>query len=196
LLRQMLARLQRLISLGLLAAILGAFWMAFRLDFAELWVTPVVVVVGYVAALGIEFWFLRRSYDAADVDRPSASQLMRAWAAEVLAAPRVFLWRQPFRSGAQPDHLPHDGRGRRGVLFVHGFFCNRGLWNPWLRRLRRADIAFVAVNLEPLFGSIEAYAPTIDAAVCELERVTGTPPVWRSVRGSPAKGAASAFTAW
>jgi triacylglycerol lipase len=102
---------------------------------------------------------------------------VRAWAAELVAAPRVFLWHQPFRSASEPDRLSPVGDGRRGVLLVHGFFCNRGVWNPWLRRLRAADVPFVAVSMEPVFGSISDYGPTIAAAASELERVTGLAPV-------------------
>jgi triacylglycerol lipase len=60
---------------------------------------------------------------------------------------------------------------------VHGFFCNRGLWNPWMRRLRRAGVPFLALNLEPLFGSIDSYRATIDEAVADLERSTSLAPV-------------------
>ena len=63
------------------------------------------------------------------------------------------------------------------MLFVHGFFCNRGLWNPWMRRLRAAGIPFVAVNLEPVFGSIDSYASIVEAAVRSLEQATGGAPV-------------------
>jgi triacylglycerol lipase len=173
----MLARLQRLISLGLLAVMLAAIWLAVRFDIAALWAIPAIVIGAYAAALGMEFCLLRRSYDVSDADRPSGLQLARAWAAELAVAPCVFLWRQPFRSTAEPDHLPESGRGRRGVLLVHGFFCNRGLWNPWLHRLRLAGVAFIAVNLEPPFASIDDYASTIDAAVHDLERTTGNSPV-------------------
>ena len=34
-----------------------------------------------------------------------------------------------------------------------------------MRRLRRRGVPFVAVNLEPVFGSIDSYAATIEAAV-------------------------------
>ena len=43
----------------------------------------------------------------------------------------------------------------RGVVFVHGFVCNRGFWNPWLRRCARRACPVVAVNLEPVFGAID-----------------------------------------
>ena len=90
-------------------------------------------------------------------DRPTIGQLLSAWGEEVLIAPRVFLWRQPFRSAAIADSVPADARGRRGVVLVHGFFCNRGLWNPWMHRLEREGIPYVALTLEPAFGSIDRY---------------------------------------
>jgi len=88
----------------------------------------------------------------------------------------VFGWRQPFRSRALPDHLPTDS-GRHGVLMLHGFVCNRGLWNPWMRRLRQAAVPHVAINLEPVFGSIDCYVAAIEAAVSRLEQATGLPPI-------------------
>jgi len=174
----MLARLQQAIAVSLLAltiaaiaigATAGPAWLG--LAFAAL------VLVGYGTVLAIEFVWLRTSYLDGDDAQPTASQLLRAWILEVMAAPRVFLWRQPFRWRSQPDHLPAQARGRRGVLFVHGFFCNRGLWNSWLRRLRRRDIPFVAVSLEPIFGSIDDYRPTIASAVARLQEATGVAPV-------------------
>jgi pimeloyl-ACP methyl ester carboxylesterase len=62
-------------------------------------------------------------------------------------------------------------------VLVHGFFCNRGLWNPWLQRFRAADIPFVAVNLEPVLGSIDEYGDTIATAVAAIESATGQPPL-------------------
>jgi triacylglycerol esterase/lipase EstA (alpha/beta hydrolase family) len=55
--------------------------------------------------------------------------------------------------------------------------CNRGFWNPWMARLRARGVPFVAVNMEPVLGSIERYADIIDAAVRHATRVTGLPPV-------------------
>jgi triacylglycerol esterase/lipase EstA (alpha/beta hydrolase family) len=88
----------------------------------------------------------------------------------------VFCWRQPFRAGAEPDLLT-DAAGRRGIVFVHGFFCNRAFWNPWMSRLRAEGVPFVAVNLEPVFSSISGYVPAIDAAVARLEAATGRAPL-------------------
>jgi triacylglycerol esterase/lipase EstA (alpha/beta hydrolase family) len=60
---------------------------------------------------------------------------------------------------------------------VHGFFCNRAFWNPWLSRLRAEGVPFIAVSLEPVFGSISDYASTIDAAIARLEAATGRAPL-------------------
>jgi triacylglycerol esterase/lipase EstA (alpha/beta hydrolase family) len=63
------------------------------------------------------------------------------------------------------------------VVFVHGFVCNRGFWTPWLARLAGGRHAFVAVNLEPVFGSIDAYAPIVEQAVARVTDASGLAPV-------------------
>lgn len=44
-------------------------------------------------------------------------------------------------------------------------------------RLRAAGTPFVAVTLEPVFGSIDDYVKTLEAAICLLEAATGRAPV-------------------
>jgi triacylglycerol esterase/lipase EstA (alpha/beta hydrolase family) len=60
---------------------------------------------------------------------------------------------------------------------VHGFVCNRGLWNRWLQRLHEQGTPFVAVDLEPVFGSIDDYIALLEQAMQQLERCTGVAPV-------------------
>ena len=67
--------------------------------------------------------------------------------------------------------------GQRGVLLVHGFVCNRGLWNPWLQRLRTLNVPVVAVNMEPVFGTIDDGIPIIENAVRRLQATTGLAPI-------------------
>jgi len=174
----MLARLQQFIAATLFVLTVAA--VAIGANRGAAWPGPAflaLLVVGYGAALAIEFAWLRTSYDAGDDARPRIGQLFRAWVLEVMMGPRVFLWRQPFRWQSERDHVPVKAGGRRGVLLVHGFFCNRGLWNRWLRRLRDRDIPCVAVSLEPIFGSIDDYRETIAAAVRRLEQATDLAPV-------------------
>ena len=175
----MLAQLQRFITLTLVAAAFGwLFW--FRSSSPMLAVTGfLLIALGYTGFLALEFLLLRYINKADPAPQPTWTELLRAWLGETLTAPRVFCWRQPFRSNAVPDRvLPSEtAQGRRGVVFVHGFFCNRGLWTPWLKRVEGSGRAFVAVNLEPLFGSIDDYAPQIDDAVVQVTQATGLAPL-------------------
>lgn len=174
----MLARLQQFVITGLiLAALLWALYFLRADKPGQATVGVLLIVFGYAVFLALEFallWFVNRQDDA--VPRATVAQLIWAWWAEATIAPRVFCWWQPFRSHAEPDHLPAGGECR-GIVLVHGFACNRAFWNPWMRKLRKRSVPFVAVNLEPIFGSIDTYAPLINDAVQRLEATTGKAPV-------------------
>jgi triacylglycerol lipase len=175
----MLARLQQGITLSallLLALVLAWGWRSGHFGWALL--GALLIVGGHAVVLALEFVFLRAAHGADDpTPRATPAQLLRAWWGEVLAAPNVFCWRQPFRSRLWPDLLPDDAAGRRGVVFIHGFVCNRGLWNPWLAKLHAQRVPWVAPNLEPVFGSIDDYIAGVEAAVRRVEAATGLPPV-------------------
>jgi triacylglycerol lipase len=174
----MLARLQQITTLSLLAtALFAAWWFGHQGAWGWAVGVPLLVLFGYAAFLAAEFVLVARVHGDDPAPRATVPQLLRAFAGEVVTAPRVFCWRQPFRARAVPDHLPADGAGRRGVLLVHGFVCNRGLWNPWLVKLRERGTPVIAVDLEPVFGSIDAYIGRIDTAVRTLEQLTGRPPI-------------------
>lgn len=175
----MLAWLQRGMILCLVAAAIG--WVAFfRADAPWLTAAGVLVIAfGFSLILALEFVILRFVNVADPSPKPSLVALAGAWWAETVTAVQVFFWRQPFRAQAVADHLAPAEliKGQRGVVFVHGFFCNRGLWTPWLRRLQSGEHAFIALSLEPVFASIDDYAPQIEAAVEKITRLTGLPPL-------------------
>jgi triacylglycerol esterase/lipase EstA (alpha/beta hydrolase family) len=173
----MIARLQTFITASLLVAAI-AWAAAWSLAGHPGWASTgaLLILFGYALFLAVEFALLIFVQHAEAAPRPSLGQILTAWSGEIVTAPRVFLWRQPFRSRIEPDHLPAGG-ARTGVVLVHGFFCNRGLWNPWMEKLRGLGVPFVAVNLEPIFGSIDDYADTIETAVARIEASTGRPAV-------------------
>ena len=175
----MVARFQKIITFCLLAAAFG--WLFyFRHDSPALAVAGFfIIALGYTVFLAIEFVCLRFINRSDPAPPATLSELLSAWVGESLIAPQVFCWRQPFRSNAIPDNIAADAikPGKRGVVFIHGFFCNRGFWNPWLMRLAGTGHAFVAVNLEPLFGSIDEYIPAIDAAIHKVTVATGLAPL-------------------
>lgn len=177
--RSALAQMQQFLTLVLLAAALG--WLAWSWG-RSVWIGCAgfaLIAVAYSGFLALEFLALRfvNRNDAAV--RPTWGALSRAWLGETLQGPRVFCWRQPFRWRAVPDRVAAQPelRGRRGVVFIHGFVCNRGFWTPWLRVLERSSHAFAAVNLEPVFGSIDDYVPIIDRAVAAVTQASGLPPM-------------------
>lgn len=102
--------------------------------------------------------------------------LMAMWN-ELRASVVVFNWWQPFRHHAVPNNLQPDTLGQRGVVLVHGFFCNRGLWTLWMRRLKAQGRVYIAVDLEPAFGSIDDYVDIIDKAVVQVTQATGQLPL-------------------
>lgn len=170
----MLARLQQFTTACLLALALA--WLVLWWHSAP-WLAAsgaLLLLLGYTLFLGIEFLALN-ALNQGDAAGPARwRDLLRAWWGEIFTAPLMFAWRQPFRSEAEPDLLL--GNARRGVVFVHGFVCNRGLWTPWLRQLRAQQRSFVAVNLEPVFGSIDSYAATVEQAVAQVTQATGLAP--------------------
>ena len=174
----MLARLQRGLALSLIVLSIAAGWWVARRGSSPWLAAGVALAVLnlHAWALACEFAFLRRVDPGRGIPRPTLLAMCRAWWGEVVTGLRVFGWRQPFRAGALQDQLT-GVNGRRGVLLLHGFVCNRGLWNPWMRRLRGAGTPYVAVDLEPVFGSIDDYVAAIDAAVRRLEQATATAPM-------------------
>ena len=156
----MLARLQQAITLGLIALATAWALYFFRAGHPiRATLGALLIVLGYVLFLAFEFILLAFIQEREPTPRPTVRQLFGAWWGEVTTAPRVFCWRQPFFAGAEPDLLS-NASGRRGIVFVHGFFCNRALWNPWMSRLRAEGVPFIAVSLEPVFGSISDYVAT------------------------------------
>jgi pimeloyl-ACP methyl ester carboxylesterase len=174
--RSSLARLQQAIVL-VLAAVSSAWiaWQWHRSPVAAIG-GALLLVFAYSLFLAAEFILLKVAGGDRHTPPPTWGEAIRAWWGETCTTPRVFYWRQPFRWRAVPDSLDAPA-GRRGVVLVHGFVCNRGLWNPWMRALRAASHPFIAVNLEPVFGSIEDYAGIIDDAVRRLTAATGQPPL-------------------
>ena len=171
---RLLQTLTLLLATGLLA-MLWSWWagsVGLWLVLLALWLALV-----HVPAMALEF-ALQRRLNRDDPAPPARfGEWLRAWAAEAVGALRVFGWQQPWRWRRFADHLPADAAGRRGLILVHGFVCNRGIWNDWWPRLRARRVPCIALNLEPVFGSIDAYAPSIEAAVQRMTQATGRAPL-------------------
>jgi triacylglycerol lipase len=158
----------------------AGLWLAGWLFWgATVWAVAVAlsILCLHAPVMAVEFALLRWANRNDPAPRAGALELLRAWFAEVLSAVVVFGWRQPWRSRRFEDDLGSHDPGRRGVILVHGFVCNRGLWNPWLRRLHALGVPCIALDLEPAFGSIDRYPPLIEDAVRRMTETTGQPPL-------------------
>lgn len=174
----MLARLQQFTTLSLVAlAVAWAAYFAHRRQTFVALVGALLIVFAYAFVLGAETLLLRRVNRSDPAPSADAPTLLKAWGSEVIIAARVFCWYQPFRSLSVPDELSSTREDAAGIVFVHGFACNRGIWLPWLRRLRALDIPFVAVDLEPVFAGIDSYVAIVDAGVSRLHASTGRRPI-------------------
>lgn len=171
------ARWQKILVLGWLLA--SAAWLAWA------WPRSLALALGgwaiaastSLAWLGLQFVLMRRINRHDPTPAAGRWALLRAWWLEALTCTWVFGWLQPFAHRQQPDWLPPTPTGQRGVVLVHGFLCNRGVWLPWLPELRARGHAYVALTLEPAFGSVDDYVAAIDTAMRQVQAATGLPPV-------------------
>jgi len=177
--RSALARMQQVLVAALLATSVSWVAIFWRHSLALALTGGLLILISHSVFLAIEFFVLWR-FGRRGISLPTrATEIFRAWWHETFDAIQTFYWRQPFRWRVYADNLTTGvaGHPRRGVVLVHGFVCNRGFWNPWMRRLRDQKQPFVAINLEPVFGSIERYVATIEDAVSRITDATGRPPV-------------------
>jgi triacylglycerol esterase/lipase EstA (alpha/beta hydrolase family) len=194
-----LARLQRVTTLLLFGGALA--WLAWHWHDSPLGALAgaVAIVMAYSAVLAVEFVVVRFVNRQDPAPAPTWRELAHAWLCETMTTPRVFFWRQPFRWREVPDRIEAAAQQppRRGVVLIHGFVCNRGFWTPWLKELRARGHPFAAVNLEPVFGSIDEYVPIIEQAVRRITEATGMPPVLvcHSMGGLAARGWLRAMSA-
>lgn len=103
---------------------------------------------------------------------PMGHWLRSIWG-EFRATVLIFLLRQPW-TVETPHVLPATGSTPQiPVVLVHGYLCNHRVWDNVAKGLRAQGHTVLAINLEPLFTSIDKYVMPIEAAVMELCQQTG-----------------------
>lgn len=108
----------------------------------------------------------------------SAATWWKAVLGEAWASCVVFLLRQPW-TWAPPTVQPALAglTPRTPVVLVHGYLCNHRLWDKIAQALTARGHAVQAVDLEPVFTSIDHYAPIVEEAVQKLLAHSGQPQV-------------------
>jgi pimeloyl-ACP methyl ester carboxylesterase len=174
----MLARLLRwtyLVQL-LVGGLIGR-WAAMQMT--PRWGAIALILIPLIALGWVIFWqaiIIGSSMLLSRQPGPVVPWLTAAWG-ELRAALLIFGLRLPWTRG-NPGVLPSTGTAKPGqnalpVLLVHGFVCNHRVWDTVTPQIRAQGHSVLALDLEPLFTSIDDYAPLIDKAVTQLCGQTG-----------------------
>jgi pimeloyl-ACP methyl ester carboxylesterase len=174
----MITRLLRSAWLALALVILTGFlWMPAPRSPWWMLLLPWALFVTLAAVLACEFALMLAAGRALPDQRPSLSQCLAAWWLELWVTCRLALWRMPVLGNRQYPPCSAMPPIHRGLVLVHGYGCNRGIWSEWLAQLAKRQVPCVAVELEPLFASIDDYGSIIEAAVADMRHRTGRAPV-------------------
>ncbi len=178
----MLAQLLRriLVSQVLLGAGLGYAW-AHCGNATWLWVPALALAlpVGTLLFVDVLSAFTSRAGEGVAV-------WWRALVGEYWAGLVIFIGRQPWTWGTPPwKAAPAEPTANTSasifasisakipVILVHGYLCNHRIWDDQVAHLHAQGHATLAVNLEPLFTSIDDYAASVHTAVEALRQHTG-----------------------
>lgn len=127
------------------------------------------IVFWQAVLIGITMWQSRAT-------GPLGPWLRAAWG-EFKAALLIFGLRMPWTTSnpgvLMPTTQSASGKNTLPVLLVHGFLCNHRVWDKVTHALRQAGHTVLTVDLEPIFTSIDDYAPQIERAIGTLRAATG-----------------------
>lgn len=161
----MLARLLRYLILTQISLGLGIGYFAYK---AMEWPSWTMYLFGaalpFVTMLAVDVISTVISRNSAE----PAGHWWRSLFGEFLAGIQVFIFRQPWTT--HPPTLQHaTGSSKKiPVVLVHGYLCNHRIWDDMAATLRANGHDVYAVDLEPIFCSIDAYPPIIERAVNDL----------------------------
>lgn len=119
-----------------------------------------IVAAGFVLA-----WWRSRAPDAR-----TPPGWLKAWPGEISISLRNMYLDIPFRH-RWPRRVPANSRG--AVLLVHGYGCNRGVWQGYDTWLASLGWAVDAVNLSPPTASIDVFGRQVAEAARALASETG-----------------------
>jgi pimeloyl-ACP methyl ester carboxylesterase len=101
---------------------------------------------------------------------------LRLVAGETVALLRTFVVDQLLQPWVAPANPRRIERGVVPVLFVHGIYCNAGVWRRLLAHLRREGVPnLFCLNLAPPFAGVDHFAQQLARRVEEACQACGTP---------------------
>lgn len=171
----MIVRITRLLLLIQFLAAVGvcfAVTRVFQINTALAALIGIGFVVLFRILITANNFFLAWRYRSMTPERYQIAwwEACRLFAGEFRATMTASSWMMPFRifskrPAPQPQGLP--------VLLIHGYGCNSGYWHAMSKALSNANITHHAIDMEPVIGGIDEYAPPIHVAIERLCRETG-----------------------
>jgi pimeloyl-ACP methyl ester carboxylesterase len=172
----MIARITRILILLQAAIATGLFILVIKIwQVHPVWLAILLALFAVLLlrmALTLNSFILAWRYRS---EMPSAFRLTRRQACrlflnEFKATMWSSSWTMPFQAFKicrvdNPVGLP--------VLLLHGYGCNSGYWKKMSIALSQARIIHSAIDLEPVFGTIDDYATVVHHAVEQLIKETG-----------------------
>lgn len=161
------------VALSIVVAI--ATWVTWHSPWTTVLWTVLWLPVSH--AIGLAAGFIMAAHgDPTPERRTPAGTNAAIWAYECAASILLLDLYQPWRSAA-PLPPPNGPARPVAVLLLHGYGCNRAFWLRFSRHLADAGYHCDAVNLGPIFGSIDDYAASIANAAQALAERTRLPVV-------------------
>jgi pimeloyl-ACP methyl ester carboxylesterase len=150
----------------LICAFLLMLW-GHRLSAALLWALPLSqLIIFSVIALATLTGFAVANHFNRGFSQADWRTVLTEFKAKLNLFMRNMVWHKAF------DHQVLKN-AQTPILFVHGYGCNQQSWLDFMRAANAAGHEVDALDLEPVFGSIEQYVPLIDAAVKQLQTDSG-----------------------
>ena len=98
---------------------------------------------------------------------------IKLWCGEIAAGWSIFLFAMPLERWLIARNRAATRAGVTPVLLIHGYVNNAGAqWRLW-RALKLNGIGVHTLNLEPIYTSIDDYAPLIAKRIAEIRALTG-----------------------
>lgn len=139
-------------------------------------VGPAGVLVVATVIIGLSF-VLTAIYASPRPASPGVGVRLKLWLGEIAAAWSILFVAMPMERWLMPRDRDGARKDRPPVLLIHGYVNNAGsMWRLW-RALRRRGLRVHTLNLEPVYGDIDCYAPLIESRVAAIRAGTGTPRV-------------------